>query len=92
MGALGGSIMATRQTLAARVDALTVAVEALVAAQAPVGARTTAQAGEPVHVGPSGKPDGRRFLCTADKPCGRLLRSAKRAAVHGVDAGGHIAA
>jgi hypothetical protein len=84
--------MAPRQTLAARVDALTAAVAALVAAQAPAGARTTAQAGEPVHVGPSGKPDGRRFLCTTDKPCGRLLRSAKRAAIHGVAEGGHTAA
>lgn len=39
------------------------------------------------HVGPSGKPDGRRFACTADGGCGRLLRSAARAAVHGVEQG-----
>lgn len=41
------------------------------------------------HIGPSGKPDGRRFACSADKPCSRLLRSEARAKVHGVEAGGH---
>ena len=41
------------------------------------------------HIGPSGKPDGRRFACTADGGCGRLLRSETRASIHGVDAGGH---
>jgi hypothetical protein len=53
-------------------------------------APVTAQAAE--HIGPSGKPDGRRFACTADGGCGRLLRSEKRASVHGVDDGGHQAA
>lgn len=38
------------------------------------------------HIGPSGKPDGRRFPCTADGGCGRLLRSAARASVHATGA------
>jgi hypothetical protein len=71
-------------TLTQRLDALTALVERLAPAVAAPVAPTA-------HVGPSGKPDGRRFPCTASPACGRLLRSAKRAAIHGVDAGGHNA-
>ena len=39
--------------------------------------------------GPARSRDGRDFACTADKPCSRMLRSATRAAIHGVDKGGH---
>jgi hypothetical protein len=46
-------------------------------------AAPVAQASEPEHIGPSGKPDGRRFPC--ELGCGRLLRSAGRAKVHGAD-------
>jgi hypothetical protein len=31
----------------------------------------------------------RDIPCSADKPCSRTFRTAKRAAVHGVDKGGH---
>lgn len=64
-------------------------------ASAIVSAPAQVSAASPVvdgHIGPSGKPDGRRFACTAEPACGRLLRSAARAAIHGVTAGGHTAA
>lgn len=52
----------------------------------PQGKVVAVGAEAPVHVGPSGKPDGRRFPCTAPEPCGRLLRSAGRASVHATGA------
>ena len=35
---------------------------------------------------------GNGFPCTADGGCGRLLRTAPRAAIHGIEAGGHAPA
>jgi len=35
---------------------------------------------------------GEGFACTADGGCGRLLGTAKRAAIHGIAEGGHAAA
>ena len=32
---------------------------------------------------------GKGFPCTAKPPCGRTFRTAARAAIHGVEAGGH---
>lgn len=73
---------ASKPTLSEQVAALTAAVAALMAAQAaPVASADAAS-----HTRSA---DGRDFPCTAAKPCSRSLRSAKRAAVHGVDAGGH---
>lgn len=75
------------------------ALKSLAAIAPALVAAATVPTGAPValpaldqHIGPSGKPDGRRFACTATKPCGRLLRSAARAGIHGVAAGGHTAA
>ena len=59
---------------------------ALKGANMPAVSAPVVVAAEDQHIGPSGKPDGRRFLCTADEPCGRLLRSAARASVHAVGA------
>ncbi len=78
---------ASKPTLAEQVAALTAQVAALVAAQgAPASAGTAASS--------TRSADGRDFACTAtlaagQAPCSRRLRSAARAAVHGVDAGGH---
>jgi hypothetical protein len=72
----------SQQTL----DAIAAAVAAAFAAQAAVSAPATGSAAQP-----SRSKDGRDFPCAADKPCSRSLRSANRAAVHGVVAGGHEA-
>mgnify|MGYP001428670360 FL=1 len=67
----------------ATLDAITAAVTAAIAAAPPVA---SGQAG-----GPSRSRDGRDYPCTAGGECTRVLRSAARAAVHGIDAGGHEA-
>ena len=74
---------ASKPTLAEQVAALTAMVADLTAklASAPVSGASAS--------GPARSADGRDFPCTAEKPCSRSLRSAKRAAIHGVDAGGH---
>ena len=75
-------------TLRAQVSALTDAVAALTAlvtplviptgnTVAPVGAQVPAPE---AHKGPSGKPDGREFVCTLG--CGKRVRSAEAAASH----------
>ena len=75
----------SKPTLTERIDALTAAVATLVAAQASTVAPSVATPA----IAPERSKDGRDFPCTAASPCSRSLRSAKRAAVHGVDAGGH---
>ena len=72
---------ARKPTLTEQVAALTAMVAALTAAQAPTSG---AQAS-----GPARSADGRDFPCTAGGACTRRLRSKARAAIHGVDAGGH---
>jgi hypothetical protein len=68
----------------------------IAAAQAPTGKPAQVAASSTVvrgtHIGPSGKPDGRDFVCTvAGEECGAYFRSADRAAVHGdPKAGAHI--
>ena len=87
--------MPAKPTLEARLDALARTVATLattVSALVPTSAPAVVKAESPVHVGPSGKPDGRIFPCTATPACGRMLRSEGRAAIHGVAAGGHEAA
>lgn len=79
-------------TLTQRVDALTAAVEALVGLVAPIVASTTAPAVATDVASVKRSKDGRDFPCTADGGCGRKLRSEARAAIHGIDAGGHAAA
>lgn len=77
-------------TLAARVDALTTIVDQLATA---VLTLVEAPAPEPkaeTVVGPVERSkDGRDFECTAPDACGRKLRSAKRASIHGIELGGH---
>lgn len=67
-------------------------------AQAVAAAVAAAIAAQPVSSGSAASgtrsADGRDFPCTAtlatgQAPCSRSLRSAARAAIHGVDAGGH---
>lgn len=72
--------------LATLVDALTAAQ----ATTAAVGAPVTAQAAAPTFV--KGKRDesgnvAGGFACTVDPTCIRFTRTAKRAAVHGTEAG-----
>ena len=75
-------LLAAVQAVGARVDALeATAGRAAVSAPAAPAVET--------HIGQSGKPDGRIHPCTAVPPCTRTLRSEKRAAIHGVEAGGH---
>lgn len=85
---------ASKPTTAERMAALEAKIEALTAALAAKPA-SGAQAS-----GPSRSADGRDFACTAalpigqdgkpvTVPCSRMLRSAARAAIHGVEAGGH---
>jgi hypothetical protein len=73
-----------RTTIATLTARLAVLEAALAAKSAP------AQPVASAHVGPSGKRDGREFPCTATPACTRSLRSAARAAVHGVELG-HVA-
>jgi hypothetical protein len=73
---------ARKPTLTEQVAALTAAVAALTAAQAAPTSGASAS-------GPARSADGRDFPCTAGGDCTRRLRSAARAAIHGVDAGGH---
>lgn len=86
--------MARKASVDARLDTLAAAVAQLatvVSALTPTGSPAQVAVADQ-HIGPSGKADGRRFACTADGGCGRLLRSAARAAIHGVAAGGHTPA
>lgn len=73
---------ARKLTLTEQVAALTAMVAALTAAQAAPASGASAS-------GPARSADGRDFPCTAGGACTRRLRSKARAAVHGVDAGGH---
>lgn len=57
-------------------------------AAAPVGTFAPPAPVVPVAAAPVST-DGRIWPCTAAEPCGFMLRSEKRAAVHGVEAGGH---
>ena len=81
----------TTADLAATIAAMSAQMADLTATVAALSAPTAAPVAPvaAVHIGPSGKPDGRRFPCTAPTPCGRLLRGEKRASIHGVEAGGH---
>jgi len=55
-------------------DAIRAAVVAGIAevAQARSAPVSTGEAAAPVHIGPSGKPDGRKYACAE---CGRMFRS-----------------
>jgi len=68
--------------IAALIDAR-VAVAAPVAAPAEAHVRTFATKAM--------REAGEGFPCTAEPACSRVLRTAKRAAVHGIAAGGHEA-
>ena len=62
-------------------------VAAALASTAPKGAPVTVAAASPVHVGPSGKPDGRQYPCTAPEPCSYIAKSPASAASHDPAAG-----
>jgi hypothetical protein len=71
-----------RISMAAEIAALKAEIAALKAnpvKSAPATFATSAQ----IKRGEAGVP------CTADKPCTRVLHTAKRAALHGVATGGH---
>ena len=84
-----------RPTLTAQVDALTAQVSALTDLVGTLAEVVTASVTAPTPkaetvVGPvSRSRDGRDFECTAPDACGRKLRSAKRASIHGIELGGH---
>jgi hypothetical protein len=80
-------------TLSAQVAALAEALATLTTLVTPLVAAssTTAPAASETPLAPVRSKDGRDFPCTAASPCSRSLRSAKRAATHGVEAGGHEA-
>ena len=69
--------------IAALIDARVAAIVAAPVAPAPAEAhvRTFATKAQ--------REAGEGFACTAEPKCSRQLRTAKRAAVHGIAAGGH---
>jgi hypothetical protein len=74
----------------ATLDAIREAVVEAVAVAAPPVAP---QAGTATMLKRDGTPSSvKGFPCTADGGCGRVLRTAKRAALHGIETGGHSAA
>jgi hypothetical protein len=72
----------------ATLDAITAAVAAALAAQA-APASAPAEAHVRTFATKAQREAGDGFACTAEPKCSRQLRTAKRAAVHGIAAGGH---
>ncbi len=80
-------------TLRAQVSALTDAVASLTALVTPLVVAQSSTSAPTAKTEVARSKDGRDFACTATDgaACSRSLRSAKRAATHGVEAGGHEA-
>ena len=70
-------------------DAILALTAALTAKSAPVVAQADAESHVRTFATKAQREAGEGFACTAEPKCSRQLRTAKRAAVHGIAAGGH---